>query len=66
MFDPHKLQQNILKEADRSYQNHFIDFGDENIVEDKEQPPPEREEVVEQKTEEPPSASKNPRKRGKR
>jgi hypothetical protein len=34
MFDPHKLQQNILKEEDKSYQNNFIDFGDEDIVEE--------------------------------
>jgi hypothetical protein len=33
MFDPHKLQQNILKETEKSYQNNFIDFGDEDIVE---------------------------------
>lgn len=34
MFDPHKLQQNILKESERSYQNNFVDFGDEDIVDE--------------------------------
>jgi hypothetical protein len=42
MFDPHKLQQNILKESERSYQNNFVDFGDEDIIDE---PAPEKEKV---------------------
>ena len=34
MFDPHKLQQNIFKESERSYQNNFVDFGDEDIIDE--------------------------------
>lgn len=31
-LDAHKLKQNILRESEKSYQNNFIDFGDEDIV----------------------------------
>lgn len=30
MFDPHKLKENMFKQSDKSYQNNFIDFGDED------------------------------------
>jgi hypothetical protein len=67
MFDPHKLQQNILKENEKSYQNNFIDFGDDDIVEE----PPAKQEtpqqnILEQDKTEEPSPKKNPRKRAKR
>lgn len=69
MFDPHKLQQNILKEEDKSYQNNFIDFGDEDIVEEQfvQQPKKTQKNVFEEdkKVEDSPN-KKNTRKRPKR
>ncbi len=70
MFDPHKLQQNILKEEDRSYQNNFIDFGDEDILEEdfvqKPKPPSKNVFEEEPKKEEDSSIKKSTRKRPKR
>jgi hypothetical protein len=71
MFDPHKLQQNILQENQKSYQNNFIDFGDEDVIEETVQKPEtEKKELREEKEEEEKGeeqlAKKNARKRGKR
>lgn len=35
MFDPHKLKENMFKQSDKSYQNNFIDFGDEDPAQEK-------------------------------
>lgn len=62
MFDPHKLQQNILQNNEKSYQNNFIDFGDQDIVEDAETKEVQQEEVKKEET----GGRKGDRKRGKK
>lgn len=61
-YDPLKLQQNILKESDKSYQNNFIDFGDDDIVEDPPQKVEEPQQNIVEEEQKEESHKKNPRK----